>query len=75
MNKRELRRYQKAKLPVLLSRPDTKITVTVWCPHCCATHVHSKEEGHRVAHCSDDTSLLFKKGYVLADAATTKDLV
>ncbi len=40
----------------------------VWCKHCGGYHFHGAAEGHREAHCNDQTSPYWKSGYNLAKA-------
>jgi hypothetical protein len=35
----------------------------VWCDHCREWHRHGPMNGHREAHCSDETSLYSTSGY------------
>jgi len=35
------------------------------CDHCNRRHFHSKEAGHRIAHCHDDSSPYADNGYFL----------
>lgn len=40
----------------------------VWCKHCREWHSHRPAEGHREAHCLDQSSPYWKTGYNLAFA-------
>lgn len=62
-----------------LSAFDTGHQFVVWCVHCRRWHFHSRENGHRVAHCHDRKSRYDKTGYSLhcigsAPPAVLKDL-
>ena len=51
--------------PILLAE-EIDGTYRAWCPNCGIHHIHSPEDGHRVAHCHDNGLGLFKKsGYWL----------
>lgn len=40
-----------------------------WCPFCKKWHYHGPGEGHRVAHCGDESRSPFREtGYILKDA-------
>ena len=45
----------------------------VWCKHCDAWHDHGPAEGHREAHCPDQSSPYWKTGYNLAYAGKWRD--
>jgi len=45
----------------------------VWCKHCCKWHRHGPAEGHREAHCQDQRSPYWSKGYNLAFAGKWRD--
>lgn len=53
------------KTPVLIAYPRRAGPgLKVWCPFCVCWHHHGTGEGHRTAHCKDDTPFS-KTGYVL----------
>ena len=57
---------------------DTGKHFVVWCDHCRRWHFHSREDGHRVAHCGDRSPYV-ETGYSLrcvgaAPPAVLKDL-
>ena len=63
----------------LLPAFDTGHQFVVWCDHCRRWHCHSREDGHRVAHCADRQSPYDETGYSLrcigaAPPAVLKDL-
>ncbi|MFS0766184.1 hypothetical protein [Peribacillus phoenicis] len=39
--------------------------LAVWCPYCVEFHLHGREEGHVVAHCTNEDSPFNKTGYYL----------
>lgn len=41
------------------------------CPHCKRTHYHSAGEGHRLAHCGED-SPFYESGYILKYGQTKR---
>lgn len=41
--------------------------LVVWCQHCGAYHFHGHGEGHRVAHCTVETSPYRETGYDLVN--------
>ena len=43
---------------------DTGHQFVVWCDHCRRWHFHSREDGHRVAHCGDRSPYV-ETGYSL----------
>ena len=53
-------------IPVILceERSDLPGGMTFWCPFCKHQHFHGEGEGHRSAHCSED-SPFDKTGYIL----------
>lgn len=60
------------KYPVLLAYPRKDgLGLQVWCPFCKRWHLHGWVFGHRVAHCSKESSPFRKTGYILK-AATSK---
>ena len=66
-------KHMKEKSPVLLAilcREDPIGNYfKAWCPFCQAWHMHSPEEGHRIAHCDDENKSPFRQtGYILRDA-------
>ena len=53
-------------IPVVPAYLDTKKGGLVfWCEYCRQWHLHSCEEGHRVAHCVVAKSPYLKTGYIL----------
>lgn len=65
----------KSKYPIVLCRevppshPRGVKTWEFWCPFCSRYHTHGAEPGHRVAHCGDESSPFYEKGYVLKKEA------
>ena len=55
----------KGKYPVLLAYPVLAGGVKVWCPFCQEWHHHGALNGHRVAHCSEESSPFIQTGYIL----------
>jgi hypothetical protein len=61
------------KKPILkgfVSFQHGKASLNVWCPFCCGFHIHGWDFAiknthleHRAAHCSNDSSPLYKTGY------------
>lgn len=52
--------------PVLDAYADGDGYLQVWCPHCHGWHFHGQGDGHRVAHCSQDShSPYADMGYIL----------
>jgi hypothetical protein len=41
----------------------------VWCQYCKAWHYHGAVEGHRWAHCHQDSSPYLKTGYIIKCAS------
>lgn len=39
--------------------------IAVWCPYCVDFHRHGREEGHVIAHCTNEESPFNKTGYYL----------
>ena len=47
------------------SRPGGVRTWRFWCQYCRRYHTHGAMPGHRVAHCSDERSPFYERGYIL----------
>jgi hypothetical protein len=69
----------KRKYPVIkcLPRPDFPLGMMFWCPFCQRFHLHGIDKGHRVSHCTNSESPLYKHGYVIKmlPKATLREIV
>ena len=60
------------KAPVL-DAYETAYTYRVWCSFCRYWHSHSKEDGHRVAHCHTVLSPYYDSGYFIKRVGTWQE--
>jgi hypothetical protein len=55
--------------PVLAAKPVRRrgrLRWRVWCKRCREWHIHGPGDGHREAHCCDESSPYIRTGYNLA---------
>jgi len=57
-----LRQFQINDIPIVYVKDNGMEYVVMVCPYCGGKHFHSRQEGHRVAHCSVSV-----KGYSMRD--------
>lgn len=60
-------------IPIVLCEKSGTDQFRFYCQYCRRYHYHGAAEGHRVAHCINDTSPFQSTGYYLAYFKTTHD--
>jgi hypothetical protein len=54
-------------VPVLSAERVNAVQLKIHCEYCNKAHYHGLGDGHRVAHCLDESSLYLRTGYIIQE--------